>query len=82
MQSFKQIKQQTPEILHFHFLLSCIIASVTSYLSENEAENLQNGDVHLAQIPDFEIEYLENHFFFIFHALPFELNIFSPGVSL
>ena len=32
---------------------------MTSYLSENEAENLQNGDVHLAQIPDFEVEYLE-----------------------
>ena len=26
---------------------------MTSYLRENEAENLQNGDVHLAQIPDF-----------------------------
>ena len=34
---------------------------MTSYLSENETENLQNGDVHLAQIPDFEMEYLENH---------------------
>ena len=54
-----------------------------SYLSENEAENLQNGDVHLAQIPDFEMKYLENHwrievgdgsFFCIFHALSFELN--------
>ena len=33
---------------------------MTSYLSENEAENLQNDDVHLAQIPDFEIRYLEN----------------------
>ena len=32
-----------------------------SYLSENETENLQNGDVHLARIPDFEMEYLENH---------------------
>ena len=62
MQSFRQIKQQTPEILHFHFSLSCSIASVTSYLSENEAKNLQNGDVHLAQIPDFEMEYLKNHF--------------------
>ena len=60
--------------------------SVTSYLSENEAENLQNGDVHLAQIPDFEVEYLENlwrievgdgsSFFCIFHALSFELNFF------
>ena len=34
---------------------------MTSYLSENEAEYLQNGDVHLAQISDFEMEYLENH---------------------
>ena len=34
---------------------------MTSYLSENKAENLQNGNVHLAQIPDFEIGYLENH---------------------
>ena len=30
------------------------------YLREKEAENLQNGDVHLAQIPDFGIGYLEN----------------------
>ena len=41
--------------------MSCSIVSVTSYLSENEAENLQNGNVHLAQNPDFEIEYLETH---------------------
>ena len=34
---------------------------MTSYLRESEAENLQNGDVHLAQIPDFGMEYLENH---------------------
>ena len=45
----------------FIFPMSCSIASVTSYLSENEAKNLQNGDVHIAQIPDFEMEYLENH---------------------
>ena len=32
---------------------------MTSYLRENEAENVQNGDVHLAQIPDFEMGYLE-----------------------
>ena len=43
------------------FSLSCSIASVTSYLIENGAENLQNGDVYLAQIPNFEMEYLENH---------------------
>ena len=30
-------------------------------LIETEAENLQNGDVHFAQIPDSEMEYLENH---------------------
>ena len=34
---------------------------MTSYLNENEAKNLQNGDVHLAQIPDFEMGCLENH---------------------
>ena len=34
---------------------------MTSYLSGNEAVNLQNSDVHLAQIPDFEMGYLENH---------------------
>ena len=46
---------------NFIFLLSCSIVSVTLYLSENEAENPQNDDAHLAQIPDFELEYLENH---------------------
>ena len=34
---------------------------MTSYLSESEAKNLQNGNVHLAQISDFEMGYLENH---------------------
>ena len=32
-----------------------------SCLTENEAENLQNDNIHLAQIPDFEVGYLENH---------------------
>ena len=32
-----------------------------SYFSEKEAKNLRNGDVHLAQIPDFEMGYLKNH---------------------
>ena len=61
LQGFEQIKQQTPEILRFHFLLLCSIVSVMSYLSENGSENLQNGNVHLAQIPDFEMDYLANH---------------------
>ena len=34
---------------------------MTSYLSENEAKNLQNGDVHVAQISDFEIGNFGNH---------------------
>ena len=34
---------------------------MTSFLNENEAKNLQNGNVHVAQIPDFEMGYLENH---------------------
>ena len=44
--------------------LSCQVASVTSYLYENEAGNLQNGNFNLAQIPDFGMgifNYLENH---------------------
>ena len=31
-----------------------------SYLCENEAENLQNGGVSVAQIPDFGMGYLKN----------------------
>ena len=34
---------------------------MTAYLCGNEAENLQNSDVHLAQITDFGMGYLENH---------------------
>ena len=34
---------------------------MTSYLIENDAKNLQNGVVHLAQIADFEKGNLENH---------------------
>ena len=60
-QKFKQIEKKNPEILHFHFSFSSRIASVTSHLCENEAENLQNGDFHLAQVPDFRMRYLENH---------------------
>ena len=66
--------------------MSCSIASLTSYLSENEAKNLQNGDVHIAQIPDYlkwnisktigRIEVSDGSFFLIFHALSFELNFF------
>ena len=60
-ENFKQIEHKNPEIFHFHFSFSCRIASVTSYLCENEAENLQNDDFHLAQIPDFRLRYLKNH---------------------
>ena len=34
---------------------------MTSFLSENEAKNLQNDNIHLAQIPDFGMGYLEDH---------------------
>ena len=59
--NFKQIEQKIPDISHFHFFMSSRIASVMSYLSENLAENLQNGVVHLGQIPDVEVLYLENY---------------------
>ena len=32
-----------------------------SYLGGIVAKNVQNGEIHNAQIPDFEMEYLENH---------------------
>ena len=34
---------------------------MAAYLSDNEARNLENGKVHLPQIPDFEMGYPENH---------------------
>ena len=37
------------------------LRGVFKYLSKNEAKILQNGDVYLAQIPDFEMGYLESH---------------------
>ena len=57
-----------------------------SYLCENEAENPQNGDVYVAQIPDFwngisqepsdSLRSVMAHVFRIFHTLSFELNYF------
>ena len=62
MQSFKQIKQHTPEIMHFHFFIVLQHCARDIILkSENEADNLQTGDVHPAQIPDLKMEYLENN---------------------
>ena len=58
---------------------------MTSYLSENESESLQNGDVHLVPISDFEmgisrtnwrIEVSNGSSFCIFHALSSELHFF------
>ena len=44
------------------FILSILVLqSEMSYSSEKEAKNLQNDDIHLAQILDFEMGYLENH---------------------
>ena len=51
LQNFKQIEQKTPEIFITLSFFHCLgVASVRSYLSENDAKNLQNGNVHLAQI--------------------------------
>ena len=53
--------QKAPCGIGLNKTLSCRIASVMSNLCENEAQNLQNGDFHLAEIPDFGMTYLENH---------------------
>ena len=65
---------------------------MTSYLSENEAKNLQNGDVHLAQILTLKwdilrtiwrIEVRDGSFFFcFFHALSFEQLFFERSFPL
>ena len=45
---------------------------MTSYLIEDDAKNLQNGVVHLAQIADFRMGYLKTHFFHL------SLTFFPP----
>ena len=59
------MKQKTPDIWHFYLFIAlqdCAYdVTVTSYLSENEAANLQDGDAYLVQIPNFKTGYLENH---------------------
>ena len=47
--------------LIFGFQILDLKDHFSASLSKNEAANLQNGDVHLVQIPEFEMEYLENH---------------------
>ena len=58
---------------------------MTSFSSENEARNLQNGDVHLAQIQTLKcdvsrtlwrIEVSDGSLSCIFDALSFEHNLF------
>ena len=75
----------------FIFSLSCSIVSATSYISENKATNLQNGDVHLFKFLTLKwnisrtilrIETGDSSLFCIFHDLSFELNLFSTGVFL
>ena len=75
------------------FLLTLIglggrIASVTLYLNENEAENPQNGEVHLAQMADFasrtiwRIEVSDGSSFAFFMLFHLSLTFFSTGASL
>ena len=64
---------------------------MTSYMSENDAKNLQNSYVHLTKMPDFGMGYFENHFehcgeswliFYIFHAFHLSLIMFFTSASL
>ena len=71
-------------MLHFHFFsLSCRIASVTSYLKENEAENPQGGNVHFAQIADSRTilctEVSDGSFFAFSPLFHLSLTLFKPG---
>ena len=65
-----------------------------SYLRENEAKNLQNGDVHLVQIPDFgmgigisqetsgALKSVMAHLLAFFNLIHLSLTYFSTGVFL
>ena len=53
--------KRLPRYCIFIFSLSFRVASLKSFLCENKAENLQTGDFHLAQIPDFGMRYFENY---------------------
>ena len=65
---------------------------LTTHLCENEVEILQNGDIHLAQIPDFEMGYIISRtiwhtevimaHFLHFYLLSFEPKLFFTRVSL
>ena len=82
LENFKQIEQKIPEILHFHFFIVLQDASVTSYLIENDANNLQKVDIHLAQIAEFRMSQesfgalrsMMAPYILHFHPLSFELN--------
>ena len=63
---------------------------MTSYLSENEAKNLQLATSIMLKLLTLKwdtsrtvwhIEVSDGSFFFIFHALSFELNFFRPEFS-
>ena len=85
MQSFKQIKQHTPEILHFHFFIVLQHCAVTSYLKVKM--RLKTYKMAMSILPRFLnlkrnisrtiwcIQVGDGSFFFgIFYALPSELN--------
>ena len=59
---------------------------MTSYLRENEAKkqakNLRNGDIHLAQIPDFKMRYLKNHLFHIYNLEPANMASSSEVIQV
>ena len=64
---------------------------LTTHLCENEVEILQNGDIHLAQIPDFEIGNVSRTIWHTevmdgsilhFYLLSFEPKLFFTRVSL
>ena len=48
---------------------------MTSYVRENEAENLQNGDIHLGKIPD-TLRSVMAHFFSFFTLFHLNLTYF------
>ena len=92
LQSFKQIKRKTPEILHFNFLIVLQVASVMSYLSENEGCELTkwwcpsfsnswpwNG---ISWEPSGSLRSVRAHFFSFFTLFHWRLTFFDWSFPL
>ena len=93
LQSFEQIEQKTPEILHFHFFIVLQDCAMMPYQVKKRLKTYKMAMSILLRFLTLKwdisrtiwrIEVSDGSLFFfcIFHTLSFELDFFSTGVSL